>query len=566
MHSDKCRVHLARIPLTGTAMSLSLMRHAQNHTVLVRGELDRPVHDRQWYEFPNGTGDIPETWCYTDPFSVSPGEDVFVYGISTADRVTIDIRRCGLNGARMTTLAHQPAVWEDTPQDASVHGCHWPVLARVRTDASWQSGVYRITVRPTGRREPGGGAQHLFVVRPSCPNPKRLLLITADCTWLAYNDWGGSNHYEGVVDPQCNRFSAQLSRLRPFARGFITLPIDAPRTLPSSPPEMGSPVRYPHMEWAWNRGYSKKFASAGWASYERHFFHWAEVMGYSLDVVTQLDLHYRPEILSGYRCATIVGHDEYWSWKMRDAVDQFVEEGGRIARFAGNFFWQVRMEEEGQSQICHKYRCRDDDPMYHSASRHLTTNIWESPEVNRPGHATFGLDGSRGVYAGWGGLARHGAGGFTVFRPEHWALQGCGLGYGDLLGANSRIFGYEVDGLEYRIENGLPTPISSSTLPDDLQILALGFARLREDRYDGNEETRFVGDADAYFVARQVYGSADPHILSQVDRGAGMVVSFTRGTGQVFNAGTTEWVAGLLRNDPGVTQVTRNVLNRFLDQ
>ena len=41
-------------------------------------------------------------------------------------------------------------------------------------------------------------------------------------------------------------------------------------------------------------------------------------------------------------------------------------------------------------------------------------------------------------------------------------------------------------------------------------------------------------------------------------------VHFTRGKGQVFNAGTTEWVAGLARGDHGVCQVTRNVLKRFL--
>jgi hypothetical protein len=32
----------------------------------------------------------------------------------------------------------------------------------------------------------------------------------------------------------------------------------------------------------------------------------------------------------------------------------------------------------------------------------------------------------------------------------------------------------------------------------------------------------------------------------------------------VFHAGATEWVAGLLRRDPGVTRVTKNVLTRFL--
>ena len=43
-----------------------------------------------------------------------------------------------------------------------------------------------------------------------------------------------------------------------------------------------------------------------------------------------------------------------------------------------------------------------------------------------------------------------------------------------------------------------------------------------------------------------------------------MIVHFPKGRGEVFHAGTTEWVAGLLRRDPAVERVTRNVLDRFL--
>ncbi len=545
-------------------MSLPLMRHAHRDTIVVRGDTDRPVHARQWYEFPLGEGGVPETWCYTDRLSYAAGDEVTVHGISTTDRVDIEIVRCGKECTGIDILAGIPARWEETPADASVNGCRWPVLAGFTIGPGWHSGVYLVTVRPSGQPDDRRLAQHLFVVRPREPDPGRLLLITADSTWHAYNDWGGSNHYEGIVDPLGDRFSPKLSRLRPFARGFIALPEGAPRTLPHRPPAFGAPVSYDHMDWAWDHGYSRKYASAGWASYERHFLHWAERLGYGVDVATQSDLHYRPDVLSGYRCAAIVGHDEYWSWEMRDTVENFVECGGCVARFAGNFFWQVRLKNGGQTQICHKYRAREDDPVRNGPSRHLVTGQWESPEVNRPGHGTFGLDGSRGVYAGWGGLAPRGPGGFTVFRPEHWALRHSGLGYGDVLGGQSRIFGYEVDGLDYHFEDGLPHPVPASTLPGNLEILAMGFARLREDGFGERPDRLFVGDADARFVAEHVHGSRDPRTIARVDRGSGMIVSFSRGRGEVFNAGTTEWVAGLLRKDRSVERVTRNVLDRFM--
>lgn len=286
--------------------------------------------------------------------------------------------------------------------------------------------------------------------------------------------------------------------------------------------------------------------------------------GYELDVATQQDLHFRPEVLDGVACVVLVGHDEYWSWQMRDAIDDYVAGGGRVARFAGNFMWQIRIEHHGTTQVCHKYLARQEDPYYVTQNRHLTTTSWEAEEIARPGRATFGLDASRGLYAGWGGLAHRGAGGFTVYRPDHWSLAGAKLGYGDLLGAKSRIFGYEVDGLDYRIEDGLPYPAVDSHLADEFSIIAMGLARLREDNFGAAPEPLFVGDDDARFIAELRFGNTDATSLARVDRGSGMVVHFSKGQGQVFHAGTTEWVAGLLRRDPAVEQVTRNVLNRFL--
>ena len=41
------------------------------------------------------------------------------------------------------------------------------------------------------------------------------------------------------------------------------------------------------------------------------------------------------------------------------------------------------------------------------------------------------------------------------------------------------------------------------------------------------------------------------------------MASFTRGKGEVFNGGTTEWAHGLAADDPFIVQITRNVLRRF---
>ena len=166
------------------------------------------------------------------------------------------------------------------------------------------------------------------------------------------------------------------------------------------------------------------------------------------------------------------------------------------------------------------------------------------------------------MYAGFGGLAPNGSGGFTIYREDHWAFNGAKLGYGDLLGAQSKIFGYEVDGLRYRIVDSLPFAETVGQLPEDLTILGMGLARMREDDFE-EEEPPFVGDEDAVFIAEVLYESTEEAFLSKVNRGSGMMVHFTKGEGEVFHAGTTEWVAGLVKEDEKVEQVTKNVLRRF---
>jgi hypothetical protein len=44
-----------------------------------------------------------------------------------------------------------------------------------------------------------------------------------------------------------------------------------------------------------------------------------------------------------------------------------------------------------------------------------------------------------------------------------------------------------------------------------------------------------------------------------------MMVNFPMGQGEIFHAGSCEWVAGLLRRDPMVERVTANIMNRYLD-
>jgi hypothetical protein len=517
------------------------------------------------YEHPGMGGERGEIWCYTDSIAYPPGATVRVCVCSTARKYRLAILRDGATALPVLEREVRDARWQDTPEQCSVTGCGWEPSLEFRIGDDWASGAYRITLTAEGAAGNELSAHHLFIVRPLAgAKPNRILQVAASGTWTAYNTWGGSNHYQGITGPKRNQYATTVSMERPWCRGFVVLPDDAPRVALEVEPLPGAAPRYPHLEWALANGYSNKYASSGWASYDRHFLHWAERAGFAVDLASQHELHFNPEILDGYACVVFVGHDEYWTWEMRDAVDHFLDRGGRLARFAGNFMWQTRLERGGKAQVCYKYRARAEDPVYKSADPSRTSGSWEAPETGRPGALTFGLNATNGLYAGWGACAPRGVRGFPVYRPEHWAFSGTGLCYGDLLGAQGHAFGYEVDGLDYIIRGGLPEPTATSGAPPGLEILALGMSSLKEERLDLPPDDRFLSEDDAKYVAEILLGDGSVACVDRVKRGAGMIVNFRRGRGEVFHAGSCEWVAALMRRDPMVERVTGNVLARYL--
>ena len=519
-----------------------------------------------FYDMASESREELQIWGYTDRLSYEPGDTVALHVSTSVDHFELQITYDGLKPKVVHEESDLLGELHSTPTDCSKQGCQWPVAYHFEIPFDWRSGVYLIVLRATAKGQQVE-YEHMIVLRAPVRHEKRdVVLVCATGTWVAYNDWGGANSYKGFEGPEGNGFSPRLSLQRPWARGFCKLPPGAPRTVPERNPPPGVPARYSHKEWAYANGYSVKFASAGWASYERHFFVWAERAGYQIDVLSLHDLHQQPELLEGYRCAVFVGHDEYWSWEMRDAVDSYVHGGGNVARFAGNFLWQIRLEDELRTQICYKYIARESDPLMATDSERRVTHTWEAPEVNRPGSLTFGVNATRGIYAHVGNCTPRGPGGFIVYRPEHWAFQNSYVSYGDVLGAESRIFGYEVDGLDYTIVDGLPYPVPDEDVPEGLEVLAMGLATNTEADFGRWGESLFIGDEDCAFIATALYGEDTPENRDKVNRGNGMVVSFQRGAGQVFTAATCEWVMGLTRSDSQVEQVTRNVLNRFTAQ
>ena len=503
-----------------------------------------------YYEMASADPARPQVWAYTAALSHAPGEVLRVHAMGSAPKARLQIFRDGVR-PEMVLTTEIAVSFEPTPENCSVSGCGWPERFSLTIPEDWLSGVYTIILSVPGHRSQG-----IFVLRAK--NPKaRIVMLLATGTWAAYNDWGGSNHYQGLTGPSGGDAAPEVSLLRPWAKGFVRWPKAAPR-IPHASPLLSKP-RYPHMEFARAKGISKKFASSGWAAFERPFALWCEAHGIALDYTTQHDLQRNPLALDGYQRALVVGHDEYWSWEMRDHLEAWLDAGGELARFAGNFFWQTRLSADLTVQTCYKTRAPKEDPARLSDRRRLTT-YWDAPATARPAVATLGLTGSMGVYAGWSRCAAHGSGGFAIYRPGHWSFRDTGLGYGDVLGAASKIFGYEVDGVDYTMSHGLPFAAEGTGLAGALEIVGLSPATTLAHSTGPKDRDPFIGSLDAEEVAAVLYGGLTAENLGRASRGNGCVAEYRRGLGAVYNAGSCEWVAGLIARERPVEQVTRNVL------
>jgi hypothetical protein len=498
---------------------------------------------------------------YPSQLSYLPGEEVTFHCSARSQTFSVEIARIGVEREVAWQRGRIPGAEHRVPADAYASGCNWPVVFSLTIPGDWRSGFYEVAFKGDGMEGPEAISHAFFVVR--APHPDRdtsILLVLSTNTYNAYNKWGGGCLYTG---------SSRVSFARPLERGYVVKPIDADgfdgrnaNVTPEPDPDHRRLQAY--LE---DNKVAHWSSSAGWHNWERRFVRWAEANGFKLDYAINSDLELRPALLDHYRLLVSVGHDEYWSWGMRDTLDRFVERGGNVAFFSGNaVYWQVRYEDEGRTMVCHKYVARDKDPVMGTDRQHLLTSLWSDPLIGRPENQTTGLSFCRGGYVRIGRGVPRSSGAYTVCRPEHWVFAGTDLRYGDVLGLGSHIVAYEVDGCEFVLENGLPIPTGRDGTPTDFVILATAPAHLLSS-VPGNNETIVPlsfdpnGIGDLEYTATILFGDASAENTARVAHGHATMGLFHRG-GIVFNAGTTDWAFGL-DSDPLVRQVTRNVMKRL---
>ncbi|HEY5022078.1 MAG TPA: N,N-dimethylformamidase beta subunit family domain-containing protein [Gemmatimonadaceae bacterium] len=441
---------------------------------------------------------------YLDESSLFPGVNAIVRVSTDAPWFRIDAYRQGpllqfISSSEWIVGAFAPDHrneddWSEVgvAQDGSIAAA-WPAFPYA-IPVDWISGVYifmfvegdsdqnpRPPLPDTSTADARAGKALLIVRNPEPGFVSQLLYKVPLFTYHAYNQEGGNSIYQGH-NVHFHRPGGGTGGTPWDAAGF-------PDAFDSTSPRQT------------------------FAHWDARFVSWLESKGYRIDYCTDLDIHRDGlEILSPYAVLLCVGHDEYYSEPMRDAMEAFRDSGGNIAFLSGNTcWWRVEFDQTDNLRMLGQQ----------------TIQNWSSPSVSRPEDS---LTGTSYRNAGWG--QDRPRVGFTVQHTEQWPFEGTGLAQGDVIGADDALVGYECDGAPCNSHAAQPIEVSFQN-PDD--------------GTPGNFVILGVADTS---------GFNDP--LGNHTATMGMYVQ----SGTVFTGATTDWPR-VAAQDDHVGRITLNVLDRL---
>ncbi|GHH62628.1 hypothetical protein GCM10017673_02180 [Streptosporangium violaceochromogenes] len=302
---------------------------------------------------------------FADRASVLPGESFRLYVSTTAGRYTVRAFRVGWYGgagARQVWVSgelpgRRQAPFRVAGRARTVTAAHWRPGPAVDT-AGWPEGSYLLRLEASS-----GGSRYVPITVRSASTLGRLVVVNAVTTWQAYNLWGGRSLYLGPGGFEDRSHAVSFDR--PYdtsgARIFLDL--------------------------------------------ERDAIEVAEHSGVPLAYITNLELERDPHILDGARGLVSLGHDEYWSARMRRTVEAARDHGTNIAFLGANaVYWRIRFAATplGRDRlvVCHKDGTVDP-----------TTDRWRESEPEKtltgPMYTCFPAEAA-----------------YVVHRPRSWIFEG----------------------------------------------------------------------------------------------------------------------------------------------
>jgi hypothetical protein len=356
-----------------------------------------------WRITRQGAPEAIQGWA--DQVSAASGERVRLYVSTTAGRFWVEAYRMGWydgRGARLVWRS-QPLVGRRQPPPTLSPGTNmvatrWRPSLTIAIGPDWPPGVYLLKlVAATGQR-------YVPLTVRDDTSRAALAVMNAVTTWQAYNLWGGRNQYVGP-DGRLETRSRVVSFDRPY----------------------------------YGNGAGEFLGN------EYPLVRLVESLGLDVTYWTNIDLHRHPQRLLAHRGLVSLGHDEYWSTRMRRGAEAARGHGVNLAFLGANAVYRhIRLEPSAigrhRQQVNYKPWSVGDDPAWQIDPSQVTTD-WRRPPLNDPESRLLG--------AQYECNPTHAPG--VVVQPSSWLFAGTGVRAGTRLPG---LVGDEYD----RVQPGVPRP------------------------------------------------------------------------------------------------------------
>lgn len=257
----------------------------------------------------SGAGDA-DIQGFSTEISVNAGQPIRFKVDTDAAGYTIGIYRTGWYqglGARKIADVTPAVLQQQQPQCLSdvsteLYDCGtWAVSATWQVPATAVSGVYvALLTRPDN-----GSRSHITFVVRSDGSQSDVVFQTSDTSWQAYNDYGGSDFYQGAQNGRAYKIS-------------------------------------------YNRPVNTRGAADGrdfYFSNEYPLVRFLEKNGYDVSYISGVDTDRNGAQLLNHKVFLSVGHDEYWSGAQRANVEAARDAGVNLQFLSGNeVYWRTRIE------------------------------------------------------------------------------------------------------------------------------------------------------------------------------------------------------------------------------
>ena len=301
---------------------------------------------------------------YASLASVASGDPITIF-VNTADReYTMTVFRMGyyggLGGRQMTRPVTRKGVAQPIPTPDPLTGlteCQWTDGYVLRIPRNWVSGFYLVKLAGKQSKK-----EHyvIFVVRDDT-RPAALMFQSATSTSQAYNAWGGKSLYS-----------------------------------------FNSSANTPAVKVSFNRPYDDGDGAGKFLTWEFDMVAFLEQEGYDVVYSTSTDTHENASELTRHQGFLSIGHDEYWSYEMRQNVTMARDAGVNLGFFsADDCSWQIRFEPStvdgtpDRTQVAYKEQWRKDPYSSNPSTYYLVTGSWSHPRYSYNPQPQDALIGAR---------------------------------------------------------------------------------------------------------------------------------------------------------------------------